>query len=58
MIAGSEGVGGLEFDDYELAQGVGIVALAFILFAGGYDTQWRSVKPQVPRRSRSRPLVC
>jgi cell volume regulation protein A len=49
MIAGSEGVGGLEFDDYELAQGVGIVALAFILFAGGYDTHWRTVKPQVPR---------
>ena len=49
MIAGSEGVGGLEFDDYEVAQGVGIVALAFILFAGGYDTHWRTVKPQVPR---------
>jgi cell volume regulation protein A len=49
MLAGSEGIGGLEFDDYELAQGVGIVALAFILFAGGYDTQWRNVKSQVPR---------
>jgi potassium/hydrogen antiporter len=49
ILAGSEGIGGLDFEDYELAQGVGIVALAFILFAGGYDTQWRSVRPQVPR---------
>ena len=49
MLAGSDGLGGLEFDDYELAQGVGIVALAFILFSGGYDTNWRSVRPEIPR---------
>jgi potassium/hydrogen antiporter len=44
MLAGSEGVGGIEFDDYELAQSVGIVALAYILFAGGIDTDWRNVR--------------
>src|SRR5262249_48529878 len=48
ILAGSEGIGGLDFSNYEVAQGVGIVALAFILFAGGYDTEWRTVKPQVP----------
>lgn len=45
MLAGSEGVGGIAFDDYELAQGVGVVALAFILFAGGLDTEWTSIRP-------------
>lgn len=45
MLAGSEGIGGIEFDDVELAQAVGVVALAFILFAGGFDTDWREVRP-------------
>lgn len=45
MLAGSEGVGGIAFDDAELAQSVGVVALAFILFAGGLDTRWTEVRP-------------
>jgi cell volume regulation protein A len=45
MLAGSEGIGGIDFDDAELAQGAGVVALAFILFAGGLDTDWASVRP-------------
>jgi potassium/hydrogen antiporter len=44
MLAGSEGLGGIEFDDPVLAQYIGVVALAFILFAGGLDTEWRSVR--------------
>ncbi|HVM51811.1 MAG TPA: potassium/proton antiporter [Acidimicrobiales bacterium] len=47
MLAGSEGVGGIDFADYQLAQSIGIVALAFILFSGGLDTQWREVRPVV-----------
>jgi len=43
MIAGSEGLGRIPFEDTHLAQFAGIVALAFILFAGGLDTSWRSV---------------
>ena len=46
-LAGSEGVGGIAFDDYELAQTIGIVALAFILFSGGFDTDWAEVRPVV-----------
>lgn len=46
-LAGSEGVGGIAFDDYELAQAIGIVALAFILFSGGFDTEWAEVRPVV-----------
>ncbi len=45
MLAGSDGPGGIEFDDYELAQSVGILALAFILFDGGLSTNWASVRP-------------
>src|SRR5687768_11495010 len=45
MFAGSEGPGGIEFDYPRLAQSVGVVALVFILFAGGLDTEWASVRP-------------
>ena len=47
MLAGSEGVGGIHFEDFEAAQAVGIVALAFILFAGGLSTSWSDVRPVV-----------
>ncbi|MBI3111299.1 MAG: potassium/proton antiporter [Ignavibacteriales bacterium] len=45
MLAGSEGPGGIFFDDAGMAQSIGIVALIFILFAGGLDTRWTSVRP-------------
>ncbi|HET8885146.1 MAG TPA: potassium/proton antiporter [Salinimicrobium sp.] len=45
MLAGSEGIGGIEFNDPQIAQFVGIVALNFILFSGGLDTNWKSIKP-------------
>jgi cell volume regulation protein A len=45
MLTGSEGPGGIEFDYPRLAQSLGIVALVFILFAGGLDTEWASIRP-------------
>jgi cell volume regulation protein A len=45
MLAGSEGPGGIHFDDAHLSQSIGVVALVFILFAGGLDTRWSEVKP-------------
>jgi len=45
MLAGSEGIGGVRFDDPRTAQFIGVVALNFILFSGGLDTNWDSVKP-------------
>ncbi|HWJ92242.1 MAG TPA: potassium/proton antiporter [Flavisolibacter sp.] len=45
MLAGSEGLGGIYFDNTGLAQFIGIVALNFILFSGGLDTHWQSIKP-------------
>ena len=45
MLAGTEGIGGVEFADPQLAQFIGIVALNFILFSGGFDTKWNAIKP-------------
>lgn len=45
MLAGSDGPGGIHFDDPYLTQLLGVVALSFILFAGGLDTNWGSVRP-------------
>lgn len=45
MLAGSDGLGGIHFDNPQMAQFIGIVALNFILFSGGLDTNWASVKP-------------
>ncbi len=49
MLAGSEGIGGIWFNDARFAQNLGVVALAFILFAGGMDTPWPKVKHELPR---------
>jgi cell volume regulation protein A len=45
MLAGSEGPGGIHFDDPVPAQSVGIVALVIILFAGGLDTRLSHARP-------------
>lgn len=45
MLAGSEGIGGIQFDDPGIAGFIGVVSLNFILFSGGLDTKWSTVKP-------------
>jgi cell volume regulation protein A len=45
VLAGSEGFGGIIFDDARLAQLIGVIALIFILFSGGLDTNWQRVRP-------------
>lgn len=45
MLAGSEGIGKIQFDSPKTAQFIGIVALNFILFSGGLDTNWQTIKP-------------
>ena len=44
MLLGSDGPGGIEFDDAELAREVGIVGLALILYEGGLQTSWRRLR--------------
>src|SRR5215831_13164977 len=44
MLLGSDGVGGIEFDNAELARKVGVVCLVAILFEGGLSTSWRRLR--------------
>ncbi|MGN6546061.1 MAG: potassium/proton antiporter [Aureliella sp.] len=44
MLAGSEGIGGIEFSDYERAHSIGTVALVIILFDGGLGTSIEAVR--------------
>jgi cell volume regulation protein A len=45
MLLGSDGPGGIEFDDPHVARTVGVVGLAVILFEGGLTTPWRAIRP-------------
>ena len=45
ILAGSEGIGGIHFDNAAIAQFIGIVALNFILFSGGLDTDFATIRP-------------
>ncbi len=47
MLLGSDGPGGIDFDDAELARQVGTVGLALILFEGGLQTSWRRLRSVV-----------
>ncbi len=47
MLAGSEGLGGIYFDDTGLAKTAGVVALAVILYSGGLSTDIKAVRPVV-----------
>jgi cell volume regulation protein A len=45
MLAGSEGIGGIHFDDTELARTLGTIALILILFEGGLTAGWSEIRP-------------
>lgn len=47
MLAGEDGLLGIRFNDPRIAQFIGIVSLNFILFSGGLETEWRSIRPVV-----------
>jgi len=44
MLAGSDGPGGIYFDNPAIAQFVGVIALVLILFSGGLDTDFKQVR--------------
>ena len=44
MLGGSEGVGGIDFDNYEVTVRVGTMALVLILFDGGLNTSVGAVR--------------
>lgn len=45
MLAGDHGLGNIHFSNYALAQKLGLIALAFILFSGGMNTELKEVRP-------------
>ncbi len=47
MLAGSDGLGGITFDNPDLVRSLGITALVLILFSGGLDTEWAAIRPIV-----------
>ena len=49
MLAGSDGPGGIHFDDPELVELLGMTSLIVILYGGGFDTRWTHVRPALAR---------
>src|ERR687891_895515 len=47
MLAGSEGIGGVEFADAELTRTLGTIGLVLILFEGGLSAGWGEIRPVV-----------
>lgn len=45
MIAGSDGIGKIYFDNAQFAQHLGVVALLYILFSGGLETAYQDIRP-------------
>ncbi len=44
MLAGSDGIG-IHFENSQLAQFIGMIALIIILYSGGMDTKYGEIKP-------------
>ncbi|HKH18811.1 MAG TPA: potassium/proton antiporter [Solirubrobacteraceae bacterium] len=45
MLIGSDGLGLIAFDNFHLAETIGIIALALILFEGGLAAGWGEIRP-------------
>ena len=45
MAIGSDGLGLIDFDDFDLAETIGVIALALILFEGGLTAGWGEIRP-------------
>src|SRR4051812_30002271 len=45
MAIGSDGLGWIEFDDYERARTIGVVSLSLILFEGGLTAGFQEIRP-------------
>jgi potassium/hydrogen antiporter len=45
MAIGTDGTGWIDFNDYELARTIGVVALALILFEGGLSAGFEEIRP-------------
>ena len=53
MLCGSDAIGGIYFDNYEIAKNVCSVGLVFIMFFGGFGTSWKTAKPVTVMSART-----
>lgn len=49
IVAGSEGLGGIPFENYELTHSLSLIALCLIIFSGGMETKINEIKPLMAR---------
>lgn len=49
MVFGSDGIGGIYFDNFELASNLSSIGLVVIMFYGGFGTSWKEAKPVAVR---------
>ena len=47
MLVGSDGIGGVDFEDFELTRTLGTIGLVLILFEGGLAAGWKEIRPVV-----------
>ncbi len=47
MVIGSDGLGWIDFNDYDAAQSAAIMALALILYEGGLSSGWAEIRPEI-----------
>lgn len=47
MMFGSEGIGKIYFDNYLMSENICVIALIFIMFYGGFGTNWNTAKKVV-----------
>ena len=52
MLVGSDGIGGVDFDDVELTRTLGTIGLLLILFEGGLTAGWMEIRPVLKTASR------
>ncbi len=45
MFAGSEGIGGIHFENYELTHNLSLIAMCLIIFNGAVETKVKDIKP-------------
>jgi len=45
MLVGSDALGWIHFNDYPLAETIGVISLTLILFEGGLAAGWREIRP-------------
>src|SRR6478672_9744342 len=47
MVIGSDGLGWINYSNYDTAQGAAIMALALILYEGGLSSGWAEIRPVI-----------